>query len=47
MAHRAAMIGATFGIEPGPTGGTLVKCSWPVAAAAFLGRTQPDQESHG
>lgn len=27
MAHRAAMIGGTFLIEPNPTGGTLVKCS--------------------
>src|SRR5262249_333999 len=27
MAHRAAMIGPSFGIEPNPTGGTLVKCS--------------------
>ena len=27
MAHRAAMIGADFSIEPNPTGGTFVKCS--------------------
>ena len=27
MAHRSAMIGASFSIEPNPTGGTLVKCS--------------------
>ncbi len=27
MAHRAAMIGASFSIEPNPTGGTFVKCS--------------------
>lgn len=27
MAHRAAMIGATFAIEPAPTGGTIVTCS--------------------
>jgi signal transduction histidine kinase len=27
MAHRAAMIGASFSIEPNPTGGTLVRCS--------------------
>ena len=27
MAHRAAMIGAAFSIEPNPTGGTLVECS--------------------
>jgi len=30
MAHRAAMIGGVFSIEPNPTGGTLVKCSMPV-----------------
>jgi signal transduction histidine kinase len=29
MAHRAAMIGGVFSIEPNPTGGTLVKCSMP------------------
>lgn len=29
MAHRAAMIGATFSIEPNPFGGTLVRCSLP------------------
>ncbi len=29
MAHRAAMIGASFSIEPNATGGTLVKCSLP------------------
>jgi signal transduction histidine kinase len=29
MAHRAAMIGATIGLEPNPTGGTLVRCSFP------------------
>jgi signal transduction histidine kinase len=31
MAHRAAMIGGTFSIEPNPTGGTFVKCSVPAA----------------
>jgi nitrate/nitrite-specific signal transduction histidine kinase len=31
MAHRAAMIGATIGLEPNPTGGTLVRCSFPMA----------------
>jgi signal transduction histidine kinase len=30
MAHRAAMMGGTFSIEPNPTGGTFVKCSVPV-----------------
>ncbi len=34
MAHRAAMIDASFSIEPNPTGGTLVKCSLPVPAEA-------------
>jgi signal transduction histidine kinase len=29
MAHRAAMMGATLTIEPGPTGGTVVSCSLP------------------
>jgi len=33
MAHRAAMIGGTFAIEPGPTGGTIVTCSIPLGAA--------------
>lgn len=32
MAHRAAIIGGTFSIEPNPTGGTLVRCSVPVPA---------------
>ena len=31
MAHRAAMIGGTFSIEPAPTGGTIVTCSLPKA----------------
>jgi len=29
MAHRAAMIGGHFAIEPAPTGGTIVSCSFP------------------
>ena len=29
MAHRAAMIGGSFAIEPAPTGGTIVTCSFP------------------
>ncbi len=29
MAHRAAIVGATFAIEPAPTGGTIVSCSLP------------------
>ena len=34
MAHRAAMIGGSFAIEPGPTGGTIVTCSVPKAAGS-------------
>ncbi|HEV2394181.1 MAG TPA: sensor histidine kinase [Verrucomicrobiae bacterium] len=34
MAHRAAMIGGTFSIEPAPTGGTIVTCTFPKPAAA-------------
>jgi len=33
MAHRAAMIGGTFSIEPSPIGGTSVECSLPSSAA--------------
>ena len=29
MAHRAVMVGGTFTIEPAPTGGTIVTCSFP------------------
>lgn len=32
MAHRAAIIGGSFSIEPNPTGGTFVKCSVPAPA---------------
>ena len=39
MAHRAAMIGGSFTIEPAPTGGTIVTCSIPKAAATS--GTQP------
>ena len=39
MAHRAAMIGGSFTIEPVPTGGTIVTCSIPKAAATS--GTQP------
>jgi signal transduction histidine kinase len=34
MAHRAAMIGASFAIEPAPTGGTIVTCSLPATPLA-------------
>lgn len=40
MAHRAAMIGGTFAIEPGPTGGTIVTCSIPAGAAKREGDAQ-------
>lgn len=33
MAHRAAIIGGKFSIEPNPTGGTFVKCSIPAPAS--------------
>jgi signal transduction histidine kinase len=32
MTHRATMIGGSVSIEPNPTGGTLVKCSFPSSA---------------
>jgi two-component system sensor kinase FixL len=34
MAHRAAMIGGSFAIEPAPTGGTIVTCSIPKASTS-------------
>ena len=34
MAHRAQMIGGALSIEPNPTGGTFVTCSFPLANAA-------------
>ncbi len=34
MAYRAGMIGGTLTVEPAPTGGTIVTCSLPRAAAA-------------
>jgi signal transduction histidine kinase len=40
MAHRAAIIGGTFAIEPGPTGGTIVTCSIPAGAAKRAGEAQ-------
>ncbi len=33
MAHRAVMVGGTFTIEPAPTGGTIVTCSFPHVSA--------------
>ena len=46
MAHRAAMIGGRFGVEPAPTGGTIVTCSFPAtpreaARTAEAGKPQP------
>lgn len=46
MAHRAAMIGATFGIAPNPTGGTLVKCSLH-RAPARENQTEKNDDRHG
>ena len=40
MAHRAAMIGGTFSIEPSPIGGTSVECSLPSSAANLQPPTQ-------
>jgi len=34
MAHRAAMIGGVFAIEPAPTGGTIVTCTLPTKTPA-------------
>ena len=39
MAHRAVMIGGELSIEPNPTGGTLVRCSFPAATEAARGAT--------
>jgi signal transduction histidine kinase len=42
MAHRAAMIGGTFAIEPAPTGGTMVTCSFPIPAPT----PKPTEKQH-
>jgi len=42
MAHRAAMIGGSFAIEPGPTGGTILTCSFPQPSTASAKQTQPE-----
>jgi signal transduction histidine kinase len=34
MAHRAAMIGGSFTVEPAPAGGTIVTCSLPKVVAS-------------
>ena len=41
MAHRAEMMGGSFAIEPGPTGGTIVTCSIPKTSAAAATRPAP------
>ena len=41
MAHRAAMIGGTFSIEPAPAGGTIVTCSFPQRPATNTGAKPP------
>ncbi len=43
MAHRAAMIGGTFAVEPGPTGGAIVTCSVPKGPCSP--NTRPRQEN--
>ena len=43
MAHRAAMIGGVFSIEPAPTGGTIVTCSFPLNR----GQESTENQSHG
>lgn len=40
MAHRAAMIGGSFAIEPAPTGGTIVTCTIPASAVQPAGGGQ-------
>jgi signal transduction histidine kinase len=42
MAHRAAMMGGSLAVEPGPTGGTIVTCSVPQASVSSA--TQPKPE---
>jgi signal transduction histidine kinase len=42
MGHRAAMIGGSFSIEPGPTGGTIVTCSFPQPFAASASKPKPE-----
>lgn len=41
MAYRAAMMNASISIEPNPTGGTLVECSLPMAAAGLKQDDKP------
>ena len=42
MAHRAFMIGGSFAIEPGPTGGTIVTCSFPQAGSGSAAPSKPE-----
>jgi hypothetical protein len=41
MAHRAAMIGGAFSIDPNPTGGTLVTVSVPTVTKHPAPRPEP------
>ncbi len=43
MAHRAAMMGGSFAIDPGPTGGTIVTCAIPKASTASPMQSKPDK----
>jgi signal transduction histidine kinase len=42
MAHRAAMIGGSFALEPGPAGGTIMTCSFPQAASPSATHSKPE-----
>ena len=44
MAHRAAMIGGSFAVEPAPTGGTIVTCSFPKAFSTKERSAKPPGE---
>jgi signal transduction histidine kinase len=47
MEHRAAMIGGSFSIEPGPTGGTIVTCSFRQEPAASTAGPGPEARHDG
>jgi signal transduction histidine kinase len=42
MAHRAAMIGGFFSVDPGPTGGTIVTCSFQEPSAVSASQPKPE-----
>lgn len=44
MEHRAGMIGGSFAIEPAPTGGTIVTCSFPQKLGPNGNRTAAQQQ---